>query len=163
MKRLVEWEDRWSEWVAGCKETRDEEVDFRVLKAASTARSEKYGEDGRRTALEDLEMLAATSANLRGFDENACRALSECLQGALDEASAKVVWRLASHSDRRMASLLWGQRLVEAVCRDKGVEHASALACCLESHTARSEDFDPVPCLLQLIAKEATARVAAET
>ena len=73
----------------------------------------------------------------------------------------EVVWRLASHSDRRMASLLWGQRLVDAVCRDKGVEHASALACCLESHTARSEDFDPVPCLLQLLAKEATSKIAA--
>ena len=60
-----------------------------------------------------------------------------------------------------MASLLWGQRLVHEVCRAKGVEHASALACCLESHAARSEDFDPVPCLLQLIAKEATARIAA--
>ena len=60
-----------------------------------------------------------------------------------------------------MASLLWGQRLVDAVCRDKGAAHASALACCLESHAARSEDFDPVPCLLQLIAKEATARIAA--
>ena len=46
-------------------------------------------------------------------------------------------------------------------CRDKGVEHASALACCLESHTARSEDFDPVPCLLQLLAKEATSKIAA--
>ena len=79
MKRLVEWEDRWSEWVAGCKERRDEEVDFRVLKASSTARSAKYGDEGRLSALEDLEMLAATSANLRGFDENACRALGECL------------------------------------------------------------------------------------
>ena len=60
-----------------------------------------------------------------------------------------------------MASLLWGQRLVHEVCRAKGVEHASALACCLESHAARSQDFDPVPCLLQLLEKENTARVAA--
>ena len=106
-------------------------------------------------------MLAATSANLRGFDENACRALSECLQGALDEASARVVWRLASHSDRRMASLLWGQRLVHEVCRDKGVEHASALACCLEAPGSAPPRFDPVPCLLQLLAKEATSKIAA--
>ena len=40
-------------------------------------------------------------------------------------------------------------------------EHASALACCLESHAARSQDFDPVPCLLQLLAKEATSKIAA--
>jgi hypothetical protein len=153
MKRLVEWEDCWADWVDGCGSRRDEEVDFRILKASSTARSEKYGEDGRLTALEDLEALASTSANLRGFDENACRALGECLSGNLDEASARVVWRLAGHGDRRMSSLLWGQRLVDAVCRDKGVEHAYALACCLESPGNAPQDFDPVPCLIQFIAK----------
>ena len=42
MKRLVEWEDCWADWVDGCGSRRDEEVDFRILKASSTARSSKY-------------------------------------------------------------------------------------------------------------------------
>ena len=133
-------------------ERRDEEVDFRVLKASSIARSENTA----RTAaagFEDLEMLAATSAN-SGRRERL--RVGRCLQG-LDEASAGCL-APAGHSDRRMASLLWGQRLVHEVCRAKGVEHASAWRAA-DPHAARSQDFDL--CLLQLLEKENTARVAA--
>ena len=104
------------------------------LKASSTARSAKCGGGGRLTA----SALASTSANLRGFDENACRALGECLSGALDEASARIVWR-SRGMEIGMASLLWGQRLVEGLPR-QGRGTRFCAACCLESHAARSED-----------------------
>ena len=170
LRRLVEWEDRWRAWADQSGARRDEEVDYRVLKAAAVAKAARYGEDGRLAALEDLEQLASKSANLRGFDDVTCRALATILgesAGApLDQASARVVWRLAAHADRRIASLLWDERLVDALCSAPRAAHASALASCLASPAAaravQSRSFDPVPCLLDWAAHDATCAIAAD-